>query len=193
MSEGVVFVVYGQRAKDEFSHAKRSLDESGNTYPIQTIIGDFGAVNKPASRRSKTSLFDLSGFDNFVYLDADTRPREGVKTIFDILADGWDLVITPSSNQSGDTFWHIGEKERDATYLEIGLYPVQLQCGVFGIAKNERTKRLFEAWYAEWLRYSGEDQAAFIRALYACPVKVWLMGYPWNGGAAIGHNWGALR
>ena len=61
------------------------------------------------------------------------------------------------------------------------------------VAKNERTANLFDAWKREWMRYSGEDQAAFVRALYSAPVKIWLLGHPWNGGAAIGHNWGAMR
>ena len=193
MTDGVVVIAYGAKAEQEYTGFSRSYSYACNHYPVQMIGGDYGAANKPASRRAKVNLFDLSKFDKFVYLDVDTRTRESLTPLFDILADGWDIVICPSSNQDEQTFWHVGEQERNATLNEIGINPLQLQCGVIAVSKNERTRALFQAWALEWMRYSGEDQAAFARALYRAPVKVWMMGYPWNGGAAISHNFGAMR
>lgn len=193
MTDGVVFIACGPKAEEQYRYAADAMALSGNTYPSQRLGMDYGATNKQASRHAKTKLVDWSYYDRFVYLDADTRARESLKPLFDILADGWDIAITASSNQDYEAFWHVGEDERKATLEQIGVMPLQLQCGVMAVAKNERTKALFDAWNDEWLRYSGEDQAAFIRALYRHPVKIWMLGKPWNGGAAIGHNWGAMR
>jgi len=193
MTDGLMFVTCGDKALDSYRHAVEALKVSNNCYPMQTIGRDYGAANKHASRHAKTSLFDQSPYDRFIYLDADTRPRENLKPIFDILSDGWDVVIAIDGNQDDSVFWHVDERERNKTLEEIGVKPLQLQCGIMAICKNERTRALFENWHSEWVRYSGEDQAAFIRALYQSPVKVWLLAQPWNGGAAIGHNWGALR
>ena len=193
MTDGVVFIAYGPKAEQEYSRALDAFSVAGNYYPTQCIGADYASTNKQASRHAKTRLIDWANYDNFVYLDADTRPRESLKPLYDILADGWDVVIAIDGNQDQSVFWHVGGQEREETLKELGVLPLQLQCGVMAVAKNERTKQLFEAWHNEWLRYSGEDQAAFIRALYHCPVKVWLLGKPWNGGAAINHNWGAMR
>jgi hypothetical protein len=67
----------------------------------------------------------------------------------------------------------------------------QWQCGVMFVRRNERTERFFKAWHREWGRYGGEDQAAFVRALHRVPLRVWVLGRPWNGGAVIQHRFGA--
>ena len=193
MTDGVVFVTCGDKAIENYRHAYDAMEISDNHYPIQTIGKDYGAANKHASRHAKTSLYDVTKFDRFLYLDADTRPRESLQPIFDILSDGWDMVVAVDGNQDDSVFWHVDENEREKTLQEIGARPLQLQCGIMAVCKNERTRMLFERWHKEWMRYSGEDQAAFIRALYQAPVKIWLLAHPWNGGAAIGHNWGAMR
>lgn len=193
MTDGIVFVVCGDKAEAQYSAALQALEVSHNELPVQRVGRDYAAANKQASRLAKTTLFDHAEFDNFLYMDADTRARENLQPFFDILADGWDVVMAVDGNQDESVFWHVNMFERQSTLEEIGVLPLQLQCGVMAVNKNERTRQLFDAWHNEWNRYSGEDQAAFIRALYKTPVKVWLMGFPWNGGAAIGHNWGAMR
>jgi len=194
MTDGIVFLAYGPKAEQEYHYAMDALKVSGNDrYPSQRFGGDYAAANKQASRHGKTQILEWSGYDRTLYMDADTRARESLKPIFDILTDGWDIVMSVDGNQDQSVFWHVDGEEREATLQELGLVPLQLQCGVMGIARNERTAALFKEWCNEWRRYSGEDQAAFVRALYKCPVKIWLMGKPWNGGAAISHNWGAMR
>ena len=193
MTDGLMYVVCGDKAEQQYTYALDALNVSGNKYNVQRIGRDYAAANKAASRQAKVSLIDTTKFDRFIYLDADTRPRESMQVLFDILSDGCDMVITIDGNQGESVFWHVDEAEKRKTLEEIGFTPLQLQCGVMAVAKNERTAKLFMAWKREWMRYSGEDQAAFIRALYSAPVKVWLLGKPWNGGAAIGHNWGAMR
>ena len=118
-----------------------------------------------------------------LYLDADTLVRQAVDVGFEMLADGWDLVMVPSTNQGDDVLWHVRPEEVGATFAELGYQPLQLQCGVMFIARNERTAAFFDAWHDEWMRWCDEDQAAFLRALKRVPLKIWMLGYPWNGGA----------
>ena len=193
MTDGIVFIACGEPADQQSRYAMSALKESGNDYPTQIIGGDYGAANKQASRRAKVTLLDATQYDHTLYMDADTRARESLQPLFDILSDGWDMVMAISGNQDSEVFWHVGENERQMTMQEIGIRPLQLQCGVMAVAKNTATWALFDAWRKEWMRYSGEDQAAFVRALYQAPVRIWLLAQPWNGGAAVGHNWGALR
>ena len=193
MSEAIVWIAYGEKANDMARASKASALEWSNL-PQRVITHEIGAVSsKIASRYSKTTLLRQMGFDRMLYLDADTLVRQDISTPFAMLADGWDIVMAPSTNQGDDLMWHIQEAEREATLQALGYRPLALQCGVMWIARNERTERLFDAWHEEWLQYGDEDQAAFLRALARVPVKVWLLGHAWNGGAIIEHRFGACR
>jgi len=150
--------------------------------------------NVQNSRYAKVTMLDWSPFDYMLYLDADTQVYGDVSMGFDMLARGFDLVIAPSANQlERNWLGHCGEKDQRSTRRSVGFQALQLQAGVFFAAKNARTKALWRAWHAEWLKHEGQDQGALLRAFYKHPVKVWLLGQPFNGGAAIGHHWGALR
>ena len=193
MSSAIVWVVYGDKAQQA---AKRSMESVSfwNALPQRAIAQDFGAVsNKIASRYAKTTLLQQTKADSLLYLDADTLVRQAIDVGFEMLADGWDIAMVPSQNQEQDIFWHIAEQERNETIQGMGYLPLQLQCGVMFIARNERTERFFDAWHDEWMRYCDEDQAAFLRALRRVPLKIWMLGYPWNGGAIIEHRFGACR
>jgi hypothetical protein len=104
------------------------------------------------------------------------------------------MVITPSPQQDGETLWHVSEAERETTFDEWGTAQVlQLQCGVMWFTLTDRVREFFNLWREEWLRWQGQDQAAFLRALNRFPLKVWLLGRPFDGGAVVGHRWGVLR
>jgi hypothetical protein len=189
----IVWVVYGEKATDVCKRSRESVS-IWNSLPQQVVTGDIGAVsNKIASRHSKTTLLKRIKTDRALYLDADTLVRQAIDVGFEMLADGWDVVMVPSSNQGDDLMWHIGEQERRVTLGEMGYQPLQLQCGVMFIARNERTMAFWDVWHEEWMRWYDEDQAAFLRALKRVPLKIWLLGYPWNGGAVIEHRFGACR
>jgi hypothetical protein len=110
-----------------------------------------------------------------------------------MLEDGWDLVIAPSDHQHEDWLWHVSPSEREETRENIGHEALVLQGGVWFVRKNERTQRLFDLWGREWRKHCGQDQGALLRALYQAPVRVWLLGRPWNGGAVIEHRFGMAR
>lgn len=196
---GVVMVAVGNRARSEAVSAISSLRQ-WHDWPV-VVVGEpvAGAtVQIPfehpgyGARRAKLHADELAPWDRFLYLDADTRTRGDLSAGFDILADGWDMAITTSENQEQEWLWHVGDKERAVTEERLGRV-VQLQGGMFYAAKNERTALFFQAWRHEWSRYQGEDQAALLRALQIAPVKLWLLGRDYNGGALVEHRFGRAR
>lgn len=197
---GVIYVAYGHVARQEAKASIAALRKH-NSLPV-AVVSDkpMPTVHNiewheagPGARWAKLNIDKLTPWQHTLYLDADTRPHTDVRAAFEILADGWDLVIVPSVSQGDDLLWHIGEDEREATYEELGCVPLQLQGGVFWFRKCEPVHSLFDAWRDEWERWRDQDQAALLRALARSPVKVWLFGRPWNGGQLIRHLFGRTR
>ena len=193
-SRGAVYIAIGDKALEEAWMSLKTFKKFNN-YPHQIagknkywIMSDI-----EASRWAKTNLDTMAVFDQFVYLDADTRIRGSLQHGFDILDDGWEMAITASDNQDKDWCWHVGEDERNQTMLDYCCQPIQLQAGVMFIRKCENTYRLFEAWREEWLRWQDQDQAALLRALKRAPVKLWILGKDYNGGRLVSHLFGKLR
>lgn len=182
---GVVYVAIGDKAKAEAHQSIETL-RAYNDLPI-TVIDKYDN-----SRWAKLNIDQLIDYDQALYLDADTRVRGDITPGFKILDAGWDLAIAFSRNQDADIFAHFKGKEKAQTINELGYTPLQLQAGVIFFDRR-RCAALFEAWRNEWLRYKDQDQAALLRALDRCPVRVWLLGRAWNGGELIEHLQGKLR
>ncbi len=206
ISMGVVYIAIGPKAREEATRSIEYLRKhwdrdvyilSDNPAQIAGIAPryvstpDIGAI--AASRYCKVNLDILSPYTYTCYLDADTMPYESIYPPFSMLRDGWDIVLTPSSNQGEGAMHHIDDVERQHTLRTICGSLIQLQAGVMWFAKNERTQSLFEAWRDEWLLWRWQDQAALLRALWNNPAKIHLLGRPWNGGAAIAHRFGRAR
>ena len=196
-SRGSVIVAVGEKATQEALGARASLLSHGMTDSQVMTLSD-GATGDdasllPRSRVLKLGVLRAAPWDHVLYMDADCRISDDNFTRgFDVLGAGWDMAMTVSRQQGKEAFWHCGEADRKATLAEAPLTP-QMQCGLMFIARNERTLALFDAWQDEWRRFGAEDQAAFIRALVHTPVRVWVLGEPWNGGSVIHHRWGACR
>lgn len=197
MNNGVVYVTYGPKAKQEVMESIKSLKQHNNL-PITVIDesvfpGEPGMTNSQRARWGKLNIPELVEYDRILYADADTRFRADISNGFSVL-DSWDLAIAPSKNQGSALFAHIpDEREKQTTLEEIGNpWPLQLQAGLMFI-NRERCKGFFGAWREEWKRYQDQDQAAFLRALHREPIRVWLLGRPFNGGEMVEHRFGACR
>jgi hypothetical protein len=189
-----MYVAFGAAARKAQERSFASLCEHDGL-PAATIDRDApdGLTDAQKARWAKTRLDGFSPFARTCYLDADTVVRGSLCAGFEILEDGWDLVIVPSSSQGNDALWHVGDKEREATLAALGHdAPLQLQAGVFWWRDNGRTRALFATWREEWERWRGPDQAALLRALDRTPVRAWLLGPDFNGagGAVVEHRFG---
>jgi hypothetical protein len=198
---GVAYIAIGDNAERELSYSCASLHRYNPGLPFTRYAIPQVGLQFPValSRIAKLTLFEWCPYDHILYLDADTRVFGDVSAGFDILADGWDMAIAPSNNQGEDILWHVGVNDRDLTFECLGTSEVlQLQAGVFFVARNARVQYFFDVWYNEWQRFRDQDQAAIIRALQAAPLKIWLLGRRWNDhrrgkGAVIEHWFGRAR
>ena len=197
---GVVYIAYGWRAVKEAGYSIATLRQWEPELPI-AVIGERvdGADFIPfedrdsVGRWAKVNLDRISPFETTWYLDADTRIHGKIEGGFRICLDGWDIAVAPSPAQGGDALWHVSDGEREATIGELGYQPLQLQGGVFFFRKCEAVGRFFAAWREEWSRWKGQDQGALLRALHRSPVRMWVLGRDWNGGALVEHRYGAAR
>jgi lipopolysaccharide biosynthesis glycosyltransferase len=198
-------VAYGDKAKREAVESINSLWQHNPQLPV-TVIGedapDIGGIHfveyhNPGygGRWAKLNIDKLVGADAVAYLDADTRIQGNLSPAFDMVADGFDLVIAPSRYQGAEVFQHIAPVERVATAEQINNpLPLQLQAGVM-FFNRRNCAPLFEAWRHQWLKYEQQDQAALVRALDNEPVRIALLGTDWNSqdGEIIKHLFGRAR
>lgn len=138
------------------------------------------------ARIAKIDIYDNAPADwqYVLYMDADTEVIAGVSFLFDCLQDGWELVICKNPAR----FHIIREMKRPdnheecaATFEQLGSDELlQLNGGVFAFRRCARVERFFRRWRQEWEHYGKRDQAALLRALYAEPLKVYVLGNEWN-------------
>ena len=192
--QGVAYVAFGAQAEQEQEQAVASLQRV-HSWPVEVVRNaPLGLTDMQASRWAKTHLLDLVPFEQILYLDADTRVQGDLSAGFQVLDDGWDIALAFSENQGQDWLWHVGDEERNATRAAWGgMEPLQLQAGMMFVARNERTYELFAEWQRQWAQWKDQDQGALLRALRIKPVRVWLFGRPWNGGALVRHLFGRTR
>lgn len=200
-SRGVCYVAYGATARAEAAVSIQTLRDH-NKLDV-TVIGDkpqhgAGFIEleqvDAGGRWAKLSLDSLSPYDETLYLDADTRVKGDLSEGFRILDKGFDLAITASTKQGPNVMIHAPLEDRQATFEAYGIRQIlALQAGVFYFARNSRTAALFEAWRDEWVRWRYLDQPALLRALLRAPVRLYLLGRPYNGGDLVQHLFGRAR
>jgi len=196
---GFVYVAYGTRAVREAQESIEALRVAGNNEPVafadQYLECPAGYTDTQLSRWAKLNLDNISPFDVTCYLDADTRPHESLAAGFQVIEDGWDMALAYSKNQDNDLLKHVTPEERRATLAGLtNPFPLQLQAGALFLHR-ERVKPLFTEWRRQWQVYRDQDQAALLRALEREPVRIWLLGRPWNdiNGAIVEHLFGKAR
>ena len=133
---------------------------------------------------------ELSPFEHTLYLDADTRVHGDLSVGFDILRDGWEMVMVPSRVKACPIAL-LTKEEQSTTLIELrNPQPLVLNTGVMWFRRTPRTVRLWQIWHEEWRRFQEYDQGALLRALNRCPVALWLLGQPFNGGSVVEHLFG---
>jgi len=138
-------------------------------------------------RHAKTKIYELAPQDwqYVMYLDADTEVCADISFLFNVLMDGWDMVIAKNPVK-----YHIAwqmkrsdnHDECDYTFDRLSTGElIQLNGGVFAFQRNERTAQFFHAWHTEWNRWGKRDQGALLRAMFDYPVRLYVLeNYPWN-------------
>lgn len=192
---GAYYVAYGEPARD---CAERALSAWHTHMPgvpaalagSKPLGGEDVFIEQPdadiGGRIAKISIDALAPNDwtYVLYMDADTELAADVSYLFQALADGWELVICKNPSRfhiMSNAYRPDNHDEIDETIEFMGGGELmQLNGGVFAYRRCDRTRRFFERWRAEWERYGKRDQAALLRALYAEPLRVLVLGNEWN-------------
>ena len=199
---GVVYVAFGQNAIRCAGYSIASLRRY-HDWPV-TVITDGKITARDVrhigfdepmwgARWAKLNINNLISYDLYLYLDADTLVNGDLSAGWDILADGWDAAMSYSSQQGSKCLWHINDEERAATYEELeNPLPLVMQGGMM-FANRRRVAALFRCWREEWYRWRKYDQGALLRALHRSPLRLWVLGRDWNGGALVTHQYGRAK
>jgi len=205
-TRGVVYVAYGQPARDQVRLSAQSLRAQHPHLQFRVLADErFERVSgfpemitiyhedtDPGARLVKLNVDTLSPYDHTLYIDADTRIQGDILWPFALLEAGWEMAMVPCRHQGEHANPHVKEEERTLTFAEVDD-ATALQGGVIYFRKCEAVHRLFAAWREEWHRFEDQDQAALIRALAHNPVKLFLLGRAYNGGRTIRHYYSYAR
>jgi hypothetical protein len=137
-------------------------------------------------RRAKLKAYELSPkeWGAVLYLDADTVVVGDIRFYFELIEDGWEFVICKDPHLM-DTM-HAFRRRNNRLELEETagkihtLHTLQYNGGVWAFGRNGRIAAFFKRWQAEWERHAQRDQGALIRAMYAQPLRTYLLGNEWN-------------
>jgi len=136
-------------------------------------------------RAVKTLMWDLAPAEwkQVLYLDADTELVAPVPFLFDALDAGWELVITKDIDGYDciHSLWRRDNLEHQLGWETIGSdRALQLAGGVVAFRRTPAIKRFLQRWHKEWQVLARRDQGALLRAIYAEPVRLLVLGNEWN-------------
>jgi hypothetical protein len=192
-NRGIYCVAFGDPAracaKEMMASAKKHMPDIPIALCSDRAIGqeDVLIVQPDADiggRRAKLRAYELAPaeWESVLYLDADTEVVAPVYQFFQWVEDGWELVICTDIDQTLHRFrGRASTPEMDEIQRATGsLHTQQLNGGVWAFRRCQAVKDFFTRWRAEYEKYLQRDQGALIRALYAQPLKIWLLGVEWN-------------
>lgn len=190
--EGALYVAYGAKALAGAKASIASLHKFSPGLPVAVVsdkslepIADFTIDHPDMSRGArdvKTRMYSLSPFRRTLYLDADTEVKQSPEGTFNLLK-WFDVAMGQDVNKTlGRATWKaLLPEEIEATRTEVGLLEViYYNSGVIAFRRNEASRRFFQGWHQEWLRWQKQDQLALMRSLFRHPVRIATMRDPWN-------------
>jgi len=135
-------------------------------------------------RRAKLRAYELAPAEwkAVLYLDADTEIVAPVYQLFQWVEDGWDMAICTDVGETLHSFQRKNNlQELHQLEAAVGtLHALQFNGGVWAFRRGEAMQGFMERWRREWEVHAQRDQGALIRALYAKPIKIWVLGNEWN-------------
>lgn len=195
-ARGIYCVAFGDPARECAARMIASVKKHLPEIPVMLcaaapIGGEDLFVRQPDSdvggRLAKLLAYELTPpeWEAVLYLDADTEVVSGdVRLYFDLIEDGWDFVICkdPMREDVAQLPRHkYDAAEVDELEATLGtLHVLMLNGGVWCFARNERVAAFFARWQTEWKRFARRDQGALLRALYADPLRLYVLGNEWN-------------
>lgn len=190
MSEGVIYLTWGERATKEAHQSIESLRCWAPDLLVLTL-GDHRA-DRPLDYlcpfdgqkflwgRAIPFLYSESPFERTMYLDADTEFVASPELAFRWL-DDWDfaLVETPERTLESEM---VEEPEMEYSRQMLGARGLLYHNGGMLLwRRNERVRLFFEIWHEEWIEFGSWDpQVALLRALARSRMAFLTLPYTWN-------------
>lgn len=195
-NSGVYVVAFGEPSRRCAIRCIQSVKTQMPGLPVALVaekplnIGEDVFIQQPDSdiggRKAKLRVDELAPAEwrYVLYLDADTEVVGDISPLFQFLQDGWELVICKDNNRYG----LVSEMKRPdngdeciETWEVMGSQELlQYNGGMMAYRRNTNTGRFFKRWLTEWDRYGKRDQGALLRALYASPLRMFLLMNQWN-------------
>lgn len=192
-TRGIYCVAFGEPARACATHMMETAKQHLPEIPIALVAAcPIGLEDvfieaedsDVGGRRAKLRAYELSPFETTLYLDADTEVVGDIRLYFQLVEDGWEFVIckdphlmdTMKSFQRANNLAETREIEQELYTLNT----LQFNGGVWAFGRGERVEAFFRRWQVEWEKHAGRDQGALIRAMYADPLKVYVLGNEWN-------------
>lgn len=194
MTRGIYCVAFGEPARQCAGQMMAGAKQHMPDVPIaccgvdKKIGPEDVFISQPdhdvGGRRAKLKAYELApqNWQTVLYLDVDIEIIAPVCRLFEWLEDGWEFIICRDVGETLHSFQrknNLPELRRlEAT---IGtLHATQFNGGVWAFRRGKAVKGFFERWRREWEIYAQRDQGALLRALYADPIKILVLGHEWN-------------
>jgi hypothetical protein len=137
-------------------------------------------------RRAKLQAYDNAPaeWESVLYLDVDTLIVAPIRLYFELIESGWEFVICKDPHLMDELKnfeRRYNKDELRKTVRQVGTqHALQLNGGVWAFGRSERIKAFFDRWQEEWEKHAQRDQGALIRAMYADPLRMYVLGNEWN-------------
>jgi hypothetical protein len=194
-SRGVYCVAFGDPARESATRMMTSCKRFMPDVPIALAgASPLGIedvfIEQPDSdvggRRAKLRAYELAPaeWQAVLYLDADTELIGPIHRYFEWVEDGWQLVITKDPHLM-DTMWSYQRHNNLAEMKELQasvktLDTLQLNGGVWAFGRDPEVEAFFGRWLAQWEKTGQRDQGPLVKALYAAPLRMLVLGNEWN-------------
>jgi hypothetical protein len=196
LTRGIYVTAFGQPARECAGRLLLSLQRFLPEIPVcfcgsERLGGESVFVEQPDSdiggRGAKLLAYELTPaeWDAVLYLDADTEAiSSDLAFYFELIEDGWEFVICKDPMR--EDVAQLPRQKYDAAELadlerRMGtLHTLMLNGGVWSFGRNEAVRAFFGRWQLEWEKFGRRDQGALLRALYAGPLRMYVLGNEWN-------------
>lgn len=185
MSTGIIYLIWGNsntRHSIEINRSIQSVEKFGYKYHV-FYMGDFG-VNNPFALNIKSRMYDLSPFDNTLYLDTDTVLLDRVDFGFQ-MSEKHGLACCYDDACLAER-WHPSLKDLP-----------EYNTGVLFFKKNNNTRILFEKWieYSTNKQLSWNDQAGFAKTISETNFNPFILpiNYNYRGYHVVNNLFGGIK
>jgi hypothetical protein len=194
LRSGIIILSTGEDRRWMLRQARDSVKRHNPEMPIHILSDskqDASQIVNPLlgyeSRFYKTKMIAYSPFEVGMMMDDDAVVDRQLPSLLDALCGaeigmcrnfGWPYLNDVLS--CGVELLYCSQEEIDYTRKVMPYDAHFYNAGTLLFKKTQRSIAFAWEWYAEWLRFKGPDQLAFVRALQKTPILFRELPPQWN-------------